>query len=129
MAIYKTKQRSMILHFFKNHVHETFSVSQIIEAFQTQAISNSAIYRNLAELAEQGEIRKISKNGTREACYQYAGAEDCKKYIHLFCGKCEQSIHMDYGKMELFVKQMMEEEDFVVDASKTVIWGTCKKCK
>lgn len=128
VANYVTKQRKLILRLFTDHVHEIFTVSQIIEALQEKSVSASAVYRNLAELAESGEIRKIGKAGTREACYQYAGAEDCKYHIHLFCSKCEQSIHMNEEKMELLV-QMMGEEDFIVDRNKTIIWGTCRDCK
>lgn len=129
MAVYITKQRKIILDFLKAHSHEIFSSQQIIAALAEEKISASAVYRNLSELEASGEVKKVSKSGSRTASYQYFDNDACKNQIHLFCGKCEKSYHMDSAKAQLLSQELLATDDFQVDKSNTVIHGTCKSCK
>ncbi|WP_317854022.1 Fur family transcriptional regulator [Chakrabartyella piscis] len=126
---YMTKQRRILLDFFSRHPHQIFSVTQILEEFRGEKISTSAIYRNLAELASSGEIEKISRSGTREACYQYVNAVTCQNQIHLVCRKCEKAIHMNPELVEILAHHLLIEDEFVVDKTKTTILGVCKNCR
>ncbi|MFI3237886.1 MAG: transcriptional repressor [Lachnospiraceae bacterium] len=129
MAAYTTKQRKMLLEYLGNHPHDIFSVTQIIEHFAEHQISPSAIYRNLSGLEELEMIRRISKNGTREAYYQYINASGCKNQIHLHCMKCEKSEHLHMANVEAFTDTILQLEGFEVDKGSTVIYGICKNCR
>ena len=129
MTKYSTKQRNMLLSFFETHTDEAFSARGIAEALGGEGISISAIYRNLSELAESGEIHKFSKNGTREAFYQYRNAERCRGHLHLSCKKCGRTFHLDNDLTEKFSEQIAAAEQFALDKSDTVLYGICEDCQ
>lgn len=129
MAVYTTKQRKIILAFLQSQSHDIFSAAQIIDSVQAQQISASAVYRNLAELESAGEIRKIRKNGAREAYYQYVDTACCRNEIHLFCLQCEKTFHMNHTRAQAFRNLLLLEEDFMVDTGNTVIHGICSACR
>ncbi len=119
----------IILDFLKQHSHQVFSAQQIIEVVKGEKISASAVYRNLAELEASGEVKKVSKSGSRKSLYQYFDGDACKNQIHLFCGKCETSFHMNIDKAQLLSQEILATDDFQIDKGNTVIYGTCSTCK
>ncbi len=129
MSVYNTKQRKILLNFLKSHSDELFSANQILEFYGDEKISLSAIYRNLAEIETLGEIKRVNKNSSREAFYQYINADICKGKIHLFCTKCEKSTHLDIKRAESFSEDIFAEQNFQVDKQNTIIYGICKDCR
>lgn len=129
MSVYNTKQRKVLLEFLSNHPDEIFSATQIIDYFKNEKISLSAVYRNLSELEALGEIKKINKNGTREAYYQYIQAETCQNQIHLFCEKCEKLTHMNSRKAQNLSTEILEDVNFEINKKNTIIYGICKNCR
>ncbi len=129
MSSYKTKQRGALLDFLKAHPDELFSVAQVADCLKDEKISKSALYRNLAELEADGEIRRHSKSGTREVYYQYINDVCCKNQLHLSCVKCEKTFHMNAVRANLLLRQMSFDEEFDIDKKLTVLYGVCKACR
>ena len=128
MANYSTKQRKLLLQYLHRHADEQLTVRQIGEALSDEAISTSAVYRNLAALEQAGEVRRLSKSGAREVFYQYAGAAHCKDCLHLSCKKCGKTYHMDADEAERLIRSVAVCDHFTIDKTDTVLYGVCKDC-
>ena len=85
MKKYDTRQRDYLISFLNEHPDQLLSVRQIAQELCAQQISLSAVYRNLSQLEAEGLIRKSVKPGSREAYYQYVGAEDFPHGCGAYC--------------------------------------------
>lgn len=128
MTKYSTKQRKALLTFLHEHADEQLSARQIGEALTRQEISTSAVYRNLAALEAEGQIRRLSKSGSREILYQYAGAEHCRECLHLSCKRCGKTYHMDADEAERLIRSVAVLDRFAIDKTNTVLYGVCGDC-
>lgn len=129
MAKYNTEQRKLLQNLFESHPHEMFSAGQISEMLNDKGISQSAVYRNLSMLEENGLLRRCSKQGSREILYQYTGKEQCRGHIHLSCKKCGKTVHMDSADSALIIDNAKNHENFLIDQLDTVLYGVCKGCQ
>lgn len=115
--------------FFKENPHQVFTASSIVDKFQgSNNVGASTIYRNLASLEHDGEIRKVANLSGRETHYQYIDAEHCRNHIHLICNKCNNSIHMKECVSQILTESLLGLNNFAVDNNSTIIYGTCDKC-
>lgn len=128
MASYKTKQRTLLLDFLSSHPHDTFSAFEIYSMF-SEEISKSAVYRNLADLESAGEIKKVSKSGSREVFYRYAHAKACENHIHIFCKVCKNAVHLNKNISKALAISLKQTDGFALDMSDTIIYGICKNCE
>lgn len=128
---YKTTQRTRLYDFLKEHPHRYFTVKQIEEALSASGadISISAIYRNLSDLIEMGSIKKTAKKNSREAYYRYIDSDACRNEIHISCSVCGKIFHMNHTLSSFIQEQLMQQSEFELDKSKTVISGICKECR
>ena len=125
---YMTRQRKILLSFLSAHADRQLSARQIAESLQEENISVSAVYRNLAELANEGKVRKISKSKSREIFFQYTDNEACRDCLHLYCKSCGRTYHMDTKEADSLVENLARNEGFAVDKTATVLYGTCEDC-
>ncbi len=131
MMAYKTTQRTQLHDFLKEHPHSYFTVKQLAQALLGSGadISISAIYRNLSDLTEMGSIRKTVKKNSREAYYRYIDSEACRNEIHISCSMCGKFFHMNSTLSNFIQEQLMLQNEFELDKSKTVISGICEECR
>ncbi|PWM47668.1 MAG: hypothetical protein DBX47_00255 [Clostridiales bacterium] len=122
---YNTKQRESIISFFEKNKNQSFTASQIIKN-KLINVGNATVFRYLAALSDEGILRKTqSKDGS-----EYRFAEDsCKKHLHLQCLSCGQIDHMDCCFMDQMNNHIINDHHFKIDNTKTVIYGTCDKCR
>lgn len=125
---YKTKQRDVILKFFEKNHDKNFTVTEIFENVKNENISLSAIYRNLAELEKAGKVRKLSKNGSTSAYYQFIGCEKCSGHVHLSCIDCGKTVHLSSADSNFISSNVLKNSHFDPDASGAVIFGMCSAC-
>lgn len=125
---YSTEQRNILLSFLKSNPDTQFSVKQIESALSHNSISRSAVYRNLAELENLGNIRRCTKQGSRETFYQYYDPENCKNHIHLSCTQCGKMFHLETKAAESLVSDIEKTEGFEINKSETTLFGICKDC-
>ncbi|HAL18937.1 MAG TPA: hypothetical protein DCO86_04890 [Spirochaetaceae bacterium] len=128
MLAYNTQQRQMLLDFLNKHIDESISAAQIISALRSNGISESAVYRNLAALEEDGEIIKISKPGERKSVYR-ANNEKCRNHFHLFCVSCKKTTHVSEDASKRLESSLNDCDGFLVDKDETMIYGICKDCR
>lgn len=129
---YNTKQRKILLDFLSKNTDKQMSADQIYEALtgagMLENISRSAVYRNLAALEQDEKIHRFVREGSRKVLYQYVGASKCKNELHLACKKCGKTMHMDHETAEKLEENLAGIQNFIIDKSETVLYGTCEKC-
>lgn len=131
MPRYVTKQRKALLEYLGAHADETLSGRQIAEDLSCakEPVSLSAVYRNLAQLEAEGKVRRVSREGSREALYRYTDAETCKEHLHLSCSRCGKTYHMDVPATNALIRTVAEGAGFALDSTSTVLVGTCASCR
>ncbi len=129
MAAYQTKQRRILLAFLADHPDESLSAADIARALDGRSVSVSAVYRNLAALEEEGKVRRITRSGSRETLYQYTDTEDCRSHLHLLCRSCGSTYHMNQEDAAALIEMLSRREQFAVDTTETVLYGTCEACQ
>lgn len=129
MPNYSTRQRKVLLTYLSQHPDELLSARQIADALAEKEISLSAVYRNLAQLETEEKVRRSTKSGTREVYYQYLDAESCRGALHMSCIKCGRTFHMADSNAALFAKHLVQSEQFTLDTTDTILYGTCSVCK
>ncbi len=128
MSKYITKQRKILLDYLCGHADETLSARQIADDMAKDDISISAVYRNLAELEDEGKVTRLSKGGSRKVYFRYTAAEECKLHLHLSCSKCGKTYHMGTGLTNMLISSVAKDTNFMVDCSNTILYGICEAC-
>ncbi|MBQ9536067.1 MAG: transcriptional repressor [Clostridia bacterium] len=128
MAKYITRQRSLLLDYLSRHADESLSARQISLALEDDGVSVSAVYRNLTELENEGQVRRVSGGG-REAYYQYSAAAACRGCLHLLCRSCGHTYHMDMRDARQLADSLEKKEGFALDMAGTVLYGICGACR
>lgn len=129
MKEYLTEQRTVLVDFLKNNITMQLSVEDIAaEICSDGKISRSAVYRNLAKLADEGIVLRIKPEDSRSTLYQYNPCNTHCEKIHLKCLNCGVISHMDNDCAAEFIENIKLKNSFIVDGHKTVIYGICDKC-
>ena len=128
MPKYITKQRKMLLEYLAQHVDENLSAGQIAAAL-ADTISQSAVYRNLADMEAEGKLHRVMGGGSREVIYRYSGGHSCSQSLHLSCKKCGKTVHMQQQLADSLVQSVAQNDDFAIDKGETVIYGVCAVCQ
>ena len=129
MAKYLTIQRKRLLNYLSEHTDEQMTARQIADALEAKQISLSAVYRNLAELEEEGLLKRSVREGTREVFYQYIDAEECKDSLHLTCCNGGKSIHLGDREAKQLLCSTLESTGFLIAKSETILYGVCAECR
>lgn len=128
MPKYMTKQRKLLTDYLMRHVDENLSAGQIADAL-SDAVSKSAVYRNLADMEAEGKLHRVAGSGGRETVYRFSGGSVCSQSLHLSCKKCGKTVHMQKQIAEALVDSVKENDAFTIDKGETVIYGVCASCQ
>ncbi len=129
MHEYNTKQRQKLLTYLSRHADEQLTAKEMAAALESDGVSLSAVYRNLAALETAGKVRRSSKSGSREVFYQYTAAEECREHLHLSCKKCGRTFHMASEDTDALIDAVAERQLFTIDRGDTVLYGLCRDCR
>lgn len=129
MPKYMTRQREALLTYLKAHTDEQLSAQQIAEALQGERVSQSAVYRNIAELEAEGVLCRSRSGSEREVRYRYVGGSECRGCLHLSCKRCGRTFHLDERGTEELMRAVDRAEGFTVDKADTVLYGLCELCR
>ena len=93
--MYKTKQKTQLLDFFKNNTSKQFSINEIInEVCKNEGSGKSTVYRQIAKLVNDGEVLRLYGDDAKSVVYQYTGeGTKCDEHFHLKCTDCGRLIH------------------------------------
>ncbi|MFQ7521396.1 MAG: Fur family transcriptional regulator [Clostridium sp.] len=128
---YKTKQRELILDYLVDNKDRHVTVDEIIDYTKESGspVGKTTAYRYIDELEQKGIIRKYTIEKGICACYQYIDKEEkCYNHFHFKCKVCGELYHLDCNFLNTVKEHLCAHHGFEIDSSKTVFYGTCKKC-
>lgn len=129
--VYQTKKRNEILKFIENNKDKHINAIDISNYLESlgERVNKSTIYRYLKVLVDEGKIRKYVIDEKEGACYQSEHESAlCKHILHLKCTICNEVFHIDADDYEILVNTINNKTGFIVDNTKTVLYGKCKRC-
>ena len=132
MPEYKTKQKEILIECLDSNKDIHMTAADISEHLKSKGhhLGMSTVYRQLDKLVAAGLVRKYIVDENSSACYQFIGSDgDCCEHFHLKCNVCGKLLHTDCSFMKQIAQHMMEHHDFEVDLSKSLLYGTCSKCR
>ncbi|MBR5336412.1 MAG: transcriptional repressor [Lachnospiraceae bacterium] len=130
---YKTKQREILIDYFKTFPGVHINAGDVCEYFRSQGspIGQATVYRQLEKLVDEGVLSKYVVDNNSPACFEYVGAdshEDAATCFHCKCRKCGKLIHMQCDELETIEAHLFEEHRFKLDPMRTVFYGLCENC-
>ncbi len=119
-----SKQREIIKKGLENFcIHPTAEQLYIKLKSQNSALSLATVYRNLNQLAEQGEIKKI-EGLSEQVHYDHNTSE----HFHIICLKCGL-IEDLFFKPEQLNLILNKQNEFEILSYDILVKGICKKCQ
>lgn len=122
---YNTKNKNIILDFFKNNSNNIYTASELIDILTE--IPKATIYRKLEALVISKEIRKSYNDKLN--CYEYQYSNNCSSHLHLKCDICGKTIHLKCEEANYLINHIKNSHGFEIDLSNSILYGICKECK
>ena len=130
---YRTKQREIILDYLKKCQDGHVTIDEVTDHLKNEGnrVGRTTIYRYMEKLADEGFLRKYYIEEGVGACYQYQGNSEsaCRSHFHLKCVKCGRLFHVSCDFLQQIEEHLYEHHHFLVDNSKTVLYGICEDCQ
>ncbi len=120
-----SKQRDALLTLLKStrsHPSADWLYSELKKEFPN--ISLGTVYRNLALLAENGCILKISTSSQKEHFDGFT-----HQHYHFVCNSCDSIYDVELEDTGLLNKSVEQELGAEVDSHSLVFYGICSECK
>lgn len=127
MKKYETASRKALLKFMKSNSAEQFTADEIALRLEGLA-GKSTVYRLLARLCDEGEIRRLPRTGERVTFYQAIPDDKCLGHLHMKCSSCGLLVHLGEEESRR-IMALAHCRNFTVDTKKTMIYGFCKTCE
>lgn len=127
-----THQKAVILEYIKSHGDDHIRAEDIIMDLGAsgEPVGKATVYRFLKVLEQEGQIRRYTISDKVPACYQYIGdCPECREHCHLMCVGCQKLIHVENPRIKEFCEEILKQDDFLIDESKTVFYGLCRECR
>ena len=127
-----THQKAVILDYIRKQGSGHIRAEDILAGLESEGepVGKATVYRFLKVLEEEGQIRRYTISDKVPACYQYIGDHpECLEHCHLMCSRCGALIHVESSLIRSFAAQILENDGFDIDESKTVFYGICKNCR
>lgn len=127
---YKTKQSESIERLLWENRARHLTAEELYRLLREAGVSigQTTVYRHLDKLCADGTVRKFL-GGDSGACYQLTqGGDACRAHYHLKCTACGKLIHAQCAYLDTLSAHIQKEHGFLVDGSKTVLYGLCSDC-
>ena len=86
-------------------------------------ISLGTVYRNLAQLAENGDILKISTSANKEHFDGFV-----HRHFHFVCNTCDKIYDVDLDGMDEIKNQAAEKLNADIEDYSLIFYGICENC-
>ncbi|MGN0556850.1 MAG: Fur family transcriptional regulator [Acutalibacteraceae bacterium] len=128
MPKYNTRQRDEIIRCLNENKgrHMTADEVHLLLTERGKNVGRTTVYRHLEALCQSGELLKFTAGGGG-CCYQAAGAQ-CASHLHTVCERCGRLFHVQCSEMEALGEHFRLHHGFVVDMTRTAIYGVCREC-
>ncbi|MEA4921017.1 MAG: transcriptional repressor [Clostridiaceae bacterium] len=130
MKQYNTQKRQALLSYLMENTDYPLSAGDIyLGVKEDNLISASAVYRNLAKMADDGVIQKLLSEDGKTVLYRYSEPQKCSLHLHMKCSKCGKVLHMSQNVSDSLLEFVKKESSFNIDIQSTVLYGVCESCK
>ena len=127
MRSYDTKAKSALSEFLRTNADRQFTAEELA-AKMSESAGKSTVYRLLSKMCDEGEIRRLPREGERGSYYQAIPDETCLGHLHLKCSRCGKLVHLeDAESRRIFA--MALENGFIIDTKLTMLYGICGDCR
>ena len=129
---YKTRQREVILSFFRENSNRCFSAKEVLSLLEKQGAvpGETTVYRTLSLLCREGALTRYNSTGTGGATYQYTTENPaCEHHLHLKCRSCDKLYHLECSRLQILSEHLKDEHGFSVNQADTILYGTCAACE
>ena len=126
MRSYDTKARTALSDYLRTNAERQFTAEELA-VIMSESAGKSTVYRLLAKLCEDGEIRRLPREGERGSYYQAIPDEKCLGHLHLKCPKCGLLVHLEDAESRR-IAAIALENGFAIDTKLTMLYGVCSKC-
>ncbi len=129
---YKTRQKEKILEYLTAHPGQHITAQEISRHLSDSGspVGTATIYRCLEHLVNEGGLRKYTIDSRTGACYEYVPPSgECRRHYHLKCLRCGTLYHVSCAHLSALDSHVLEHHGFVIDHSKTVLYGICENCR
>ena len=94
-----------------------------------EPVGLSTLYRNVDTLVESGAVLKYIMPKATCACYQLLEQRvDHSEYYYLICVACGRVTPLQYSHLEGMHAYIQDKCCFILDCSKTILYGYCGSC-
>lgn len=109
-----------------NRLKSHATADEIYEAvaFEHPTISRGTVYRNLNQLAESGEIRKMAIPGGPDR-YDHC----CHEHYHARCQRCGRVFDIEMDYIADLEKAIRDAHGFSISGHDIVFRGVCPECQ
>lgn len=111
----------MLLKSVKSHPSAEWLYSELKSEFPS--LSLATVYRNLNQLCELGEARKIEVG---DGTVRFDGSTD--NHYHFLCSCCKSVIDVSEGESSEINSAIEERYNVKVDTHSIVFYGRCSSC-
>ena len=120
-----TIQRSLVLEAF-NKLKCNATADEIYQmvVHEHPNISKGTVYRNLNQLAQSGEIRKLEIPGGADRF-----DHRCHNHYHIRCIQCGRVFDVDMEYIEGLEKQIKDTHGFAFSGHDLIFKGVCPDCQ
>lgn len=125
---YNTETHKKILEFLKENREKSYSAEKIFSVLEGSGAKKSTVFRQLARLSQDAEIKRIASASSRSVRYQYVDRKHCGGHLHLKCTSCGKLLHLGNEVTEFIEKNIKNVKKFSIDTS-AFIPGICDNCK
>ena len=120
-----TVQRSLVLSAVRNlrsHATAEEVYEEVTKAYPN--VSRATVYRNLAKLEEEGEIRRLEIPGEPDRFDHI-----CRKHYHLKCLRCGRIFDVEMESMNGLEEKITDKRGFFVTGHDVLFHGICPDCR
>lgn len=126
---YNTKQKKEIYNYLLNNKEKHYTPEELFYELKSMNINigQTTVYRYLEYLNDRGIVRKYKIDDKSRSSYQFI-SDECKEHYHLKCIGCGKLIHTHCSEIDKIVSHFNKEHNFVIDYSRTILYGMCDNC-
>ncbi len=125
---YNTPNREAIEAWFKTHEGLPITIGELKSDLNAEGveIATATLYRNVAQLQEEGFIIRTIEPGHPGTRYVYRTNRDgCT----MRCKRCGKTADLQCEQMEALYEHVAQKHNFVIDNDCMVLVGYCVDCK
>lgn len=120
-----TIQRTLVLEAV-NHLRSHATAEEVYDAIVQQHphISKGTVYRNLNQLAKDGEIQKLEMPDGPD-CFDH----HLQRHYHAKCSRCGRVLISKWTTWRIWLIGMKDAYGFAIDGHNLVFTGVCPTCQ